>query len=46
MDIKQTVIFQTITDLTFLSKVLEREVAFNLNKYLINDTLNESLQSA
>ena len=30
---------------TFLSKVIEKAVVFHLNKYLINNNLNESLQS-
>jgi len=30
----------------FKSKVIERAVAFHLNKYLINNNLNELLQSA
>ena len=34
------------SNLTFLSKVIEKAVAFHLNKYLINNNLNESLQSA
>ena len=35
-----------LNNLTFLSKVIEKAVAFHLNKYLINNILNESLQSA
>jgi len=33
-------------NLTFLSKVIEKAVAFYLNKYLINNNINGSLQSA
>ena len=35
-----------VSNLTFLSKVIEKAVVFHLNKYLINNNLNESLQSA
>ena len=38
--------YRPISNLTFLSKVIERAVVFHLNKYLINNNLNESLQSA
>jgi len=31
---------------TFLSKVIEKAVVFHLNKYLINNNLEASLQSA
>ena len=34
-----------VSNLAFLSKVIERAVTFHLNKYLINKTLNESLHS-
>ena len=35
-----------VSNLTCLSKVIEKAVAFHLKKYLINNNLNESLQSA
>jgi len=38
--------YRPVSNLTFLSKVIERAVAFHLNKYLINNNLNKSLQSA
>ena len=38
--------YRPVSNLTFLSKVIEKAVAFYLNKYLINNNLNESLQSA
>ena len=34
------------SDLTYLSKIIESAVVFNLSIYLINTNLNESLQSA
>ena len=38
--------YRPVSNLTFVSKVIEKAVAFHLNKYLINNNLNESLQSA
>jgi len=38
--------YRPVSNLTFLSKVIEKAVPFLLNKYLINTNLNESLQSA
>ena len=38
--------YRPVSNLTILFKVIEREIAFHLNKYLINNNLNESLQSA
>jgi len=38
--------YRPVSNLTFLSKVIEKAVVFHLNKYLINNNLNESLQSA
>ena len=38
--------YRPVSNLTFLFKVIERVVAFHLNKYLINNNLNESLHSA
>ena len=38
--------YRPVSNLTFSSKVKEKAVAFHLNKYLINDNLNESLQYA
>jgi len=38
--------YRPFSNLTFVSKVSEKAVAFHLNKYLINNNLNESLQSA
>ena len=38
--------YRPVSNLTFLSKVIEKAVAFHLNKYLIINNLNESLQSA
>ena len=39
--------YRPVSNLTFLYKVIEKAVAFHLNKYyLINNNLNESLQSA
>ena len=35
-----------VSNLTSLSKVIERAVVFHLYKYLNNNNLNESLQSA
>jgi len=35
--------YRPVSNLTFLSKVTEKAVAFHLNKYLINNNLNESL---
>ena len=34
--------YRPVSNLTFLSKVIEKAVAFHLNKYLINNNLNES----
>ena len=34
-----------VLNLTFVSKIIEKVLPFRLNKYLINDSLNESLQS-
>ena len=36
--------YRPVSNLTFLSKVIKRAVAFHPNKYLINNNLNESLQ--
>jgi len=33
--------YRPVSNLTFLSKVIEKAVAFLLNKYLINNNLNE-----
>ena len=38
--------YRPVSNLTIESKVIERAIAFNPNKYLINNNLNESLQSA
>jgi len=39
--------YRPVSNLIFLSKVIERAVDLHLNKYLINNNnLNESLQSA
>jgi len=38
--------YRPVSNLTFLFKVIEKAIAFHLNKYLINNNLNESLQSA
>ena len=38
--------YRPVSNLTVLSKVIERAVAFHLNKYLINNNLDESLKSA
>jgi len=38
--------YRSVSNVTFLSTVTERAVAFHLNKYLINNNFNESLQSA
>ena len=38
--------YRPVLNLTFFSKVLEKTVAFHLNKYLINNNLNKTLQSA
>ena len=38
--------YRNVSNLTFLSKVIERTFGFHLNKYLINNNLNESLHSA
>ena len=38
--------YRPVSNLIFLSKVIEKAVAFHLNEYLINNNLNESLQSA
>ena len=38
--------YRPVSNLTFLSKVIENAVSFHLTKYLINNNLNESLQSA
>ena len=38
--------FRSVSKLIFVSKLIEKAVAFHLNKYLINNNLNESLQSA
>ena len=35
-----------VSNLTFLYTVIERGIAVHLNKYLINNNINESLQSA
>ena len=35
--------YRPVSNITFLSKVIERAVAFHLNKYLINNNLTESL---
>ena len=33
--------YRPVSNLRFLSKVIEKAVAFHLNKYLINNNLNE-----
>ena len=38
--------YRPVSNLTFLSEVIEKAVAFHRNKYLINNNLNESPQSA
>ena len=38
--------YRPVSNLTLLSKVREKTVVFHLNKYLINNNLKESLQSA
>jgi len=38
--------YRHVSNLTFLPKVIEKAVTFHLNKYLINNNLNESLWSA
>ena len=38
--------YRPVSNLTFVSKIIEREVAFHLNKYLINNNFKGSLQSA
>jgi len=38
--------YRPVSNLTFLSKVIEKTVAFHLSKYLINNNLKESLQYA
>jgi len=38
--------YRSVSNPTFVFKVIERTFAFYLNKYLINNNLNESLQSA
>jgi len=38
--------YRPVSNLTILSNVIEKAVAFHLNKYLINNNLNKSLQSA
>ena len=35
-----------VSNFTYLSTIIEKAVAFHLNKYLINNNLNESIQSA
>jgi len=35
--------YRPVSNLRCLSKVIEKAVAFHLNKYLINNNLNESL---
>ena len=35
--------YRPVSNLKFVSKVIELAVAFNLNKYLINNNLSESL---
>ena len=37
--------YRPVSNLAFIPKVIERAVAFHLNKYLINDYLNESLET-
>ena len=36
--------YRPVSNLIFISKVIERAVAFHLNKYLVNNNLNESLE--
>ena len=38
--------YRPVLNLTFLSKVIQKAVAFHLNKYLLNNNLNESVESA
>ena len=38
--------YRPVSNLTFVSKVIEKAVYFHLNKYLFNNNINESLQSA
>jgi len=38
--------YRPVSNLIFLSEVTERTIALYLNKYSINNNLNESLQSA
>ena len=35
--------YRSVSNITFVSKVIESAVAFHLNKYSINNKLNESL---
>ena len=37
--------YRPVSNLTFVSEIIEITVTFQLNKYLINNNLNESLQS-
>ena len=45
MDCNNLINYRPVSNLTFSSKVIEKTVALHLNKYLINNNLNESLQS-
>ena len=38
--------YRSVSNLTFLSTIIEKAVAFHLNKYCINTNRNETLQSA
>jgi len=38
--------YRPVSNLTLVYKVIERAITFYLNKYLINNSLNESLPSA
>ena len=38
--------YRPVLNFIFFSKVIERAVTFHINKYLINNKLNESQQSA
>jgi len=38
--------YRPVSNLTFLSEVIEKAVAFHLKEYLMNNSLNETLESA
>ena len=46
LSMKAPLVTKPISDVAFLSKTIERGVTFCLQKYIVNNNFNESLESA